>query len=94
MDQEVLQQYFPLETVIQGSLQIYQELLGLKFSEIEENVEKWHEEVKLVRALNFLHLFSYVLICIEECSLQADMLESRLAGGVPPVTSVAQFLAF
>ena len=56
VDQEVLQQYFPLETVIKGSLQIYQELLGLKFSEIEQDVEKWHEEVKLVRALTFYHL--------------------------------------
>ena len=56
VDQEVLQQYFPLETVIKGSLQIYQELLGLKFSEIEQDVEKWHEEVKLVRTLTFYHL--------------------------------------
>ena len=56
VDQEILQQYFPLETVIQGSLQIYQELLGLKFSEIEQDVEKWHEEVKLVRALTFSDL--------------------------------------
>ena len=56
VDQEVLQQYFPLETVIKGSLQIYQELLGLKFSEIEQDVEKWHEEVKLVRPLTFYQL--------------------------------------
>ena len=36
-----------METVTKGLLQIYQQLLGLRFVEVEE-AEKWHEEVKVV----------------------------------------------
>ena len=36
-----------METVTKGLLQIYQQLLSLKFVEVEE-AEKWHDEVKLV----------------------------------------------
>ncbi len=51
--QEILKQYFPMETVTKGLLQIYQQLLGLKFVEVED-AEKWHEEVKVV-SLFFIH---------------------------------------
>jgi len=48
VDSAKLKEYFPLETVVKGMLKIYQTLLGLKFTEIE-NPEKWHDEVSLHR---------------------------------------------
>jgi len=47
VDHEELKKYFPLETVAEGLLQIYQDLLGLKFerdAELERTA--WHEEVR------------------------------------------------
>merc|ERR1719422_1285083 len=46
VDSEKLKEYFPIETVINGMLDIYQTLLGLKFTK-QENAEVWHEEVSL-----------------------------------------------
>jgi len=46
LDTEELKKYFPLETVVSGMLDIYQRLLGLKFTEID-SPEVWHEEVSL-----------------------------------------------
>ena len=34
LDTEELKKYFPLETVVEGMLDIYQRLLGLKFTKI------------------------------------------------------------
>ena len=48
VDKEKLKEYFPLETVTKGLLEIYQGLLGLTFTECD-NPSAWHEEVKLVR---------------------------------------------
>jgi thimet oligopeptidase len=51
IDQQEIQQYFPLTTVTAGLFQIYQQLLGLRFEEV--NMDKlpagsaWHEDVKL-----------------------------------------------
>jgi len=47
VDHEELKKYFPFETVKEGLLEIYQELLGLKF-ERDEDMGKnvWHEEVQ------------------------------------------------
>ena len=38
LDTEELKKYFPLETVVSGMLDIYQRLLGLKFTEIGNRV--------------------------------------------------------
>jgi len=46
VDHKKLKEYFPLETVINGMLKIYQTLLSLEFTKIE-NPEVWHEDVSL-----------------------------------------------
>lgn len=48
VDQNKLREYFPLPVVTNGLLKIYQELLDLKFSEVE-NAERWHLDVQLFR---------------------------------------------
>jgi len=46
VDKQKLKEYFPLEKVTAGLLEIYQEILGVTFTECQD-VDKWHEEVKL-----------------------------------------------
>lgn len=46
VDQEKLRAYFPLDVVTKGLLGIYENLLGLKFSKVE-NVKLWHPEAEL-----------------------------------------------
>lgn len=51
VDQELLKQYFSLETVMSSMLQIYEEVLGLKFT-TDASIETWHEDVKAIRVSN------------------------------------------
>jgi len=46
VDKEKLREYFPLDTVTTGMLEIYQRLLGLKFTKLE-GAQVWHDDVSL-----------------------------------------------
>merc|ERR1712106_989751 len=46
VDKEKLKEYFPLEKVTSGMMDIYQRLLGLKFTKLEGG-EVWHEDVSM-----------------------------------------------
>lgn len=47
VDQEQLKQYFPMDRVTKGILDIYQSLLGLTFVHVPD-AKAWHPDVKLV----------------------------------------------
>jgi thimet oligopeptidase len=49
VDKEKIKEYFPMETVTRGMLDVYQKLLGVKFREVEDAAEtaRWHPEAKL-----------------------------------------------
>lgn len=46
VDQNILKQYFPLDTVTSGLLNIYQVLLSLHFEPVPD-AQVWHEDVKM-----------------------------------------------
>jgi len=46
VDQEKLKEYFPMEVVTAGMMDIYQRILGLKFTRLEGG-EVWHDEVEM-----------------------------------------------
>lgn len=45
IETEKLREYFPMENVLAQTLDIYQELLGLKFEELKD-ASIWHPEVQ------------------------------------------------
>jgi len=48
VDEEAIRAYFPLDHILAVTLEIYQELLGLHFTEIPKGAfESWHDEVRL-----------------------------------------------
>ncbi|MFA6028232.1 MAG: M3 family metallopeptidase [Elusimicrobiota bacterium] len=46
VDQNVIKDYFPVDLVIDQMLKVYQELLGVKFTEVVPS-DAWHPDVKL-----------------------------------------------
>ncbi len=50
VDQELIRQYFPLETVVSGMFEIYQRLLGVSFFEVMD-APVWHPSVRLYHVL-------------------------------------------
>ena len=47
VDHEAVRQYFPLDHVVRTTMDIYMELLGLKFTELPAgSFSRWHEEVR------------------------------------------------
>ncbi len=48
VDEQKIKEYFPMETVTRGMLDVYQQLLGLRFVEID-SADAWHPDVKLFR---------------------------------------------
>jgi len=53
VDTQLVRQYFPIEAVTQGMFDVYQELFGVRFSEVTDRAEAlgasapWHEDVEL-----------------------------------------------
>ena len=48
IDSQKIKEYFPLQTVLDGMFDVYQQLLGVKFTEIK-NGATWHPTVKLFK---------------------------------------------
>eukprot|EP01063_Lacrimia_lanifica_P030959 TRINITY_DN5016_c0_g2_i1.p1 TRINITY_DN5016_c0_g2~~TRINITY_DN5016_c0_g2_i1.p1 ORF type:complete len:685 (+),score=318.08 TRINITY_DN5016_c0_g2_i1:49-2103(+) len=46
VDHEAIRKYFPCPVVVEGTLRIYQDLLGLTFTELQD-FDTWHPEVRL-----------------------------------------------
>ena len=49
VDQELFKEYFPIETVTKGLMNIYQTLLGLTFTKVEEGVKVWDKPASRAR---------------------------------------------
>jgi Zn-dependent oligopeptidase len=52
LNQDELKEYFPLSVVTAGLLQIYQTILGLRFTSLPD-AEKWNEDVEVVSILHW-----------------------------------------
>ncbi|CAD7931195.1 unnamed protein product [Amoebophrya sp. A25] len=46
VDHEAIRKYFPVDVVVKGTLEIYQSLLSLKFTELHD-FDTWHDDVRL-----------------------------------------------
>ena len=46
IDEEEIKQYFPLEVVTKGMLEVYEQILSLKFTKVE-NPKVWHPDVQM-----------------------------------------------
>ena len=44
-DPEKVQEYFPVQTVVEGTLSVYQDVLGLRFNEVR--AKAWHPDVRV-----------------------------------------------
>jgi len=64
LDENVIQEYFPLEKTLDGMLSIYQDFLGLDFKMVNLNGQAWHDDVKLVeiRRRGETSLFGYLFL--------------------------------
>lgn len=63
VDGEIVKQYFEISNVIDGLFLIYQQLLGVKFEQVE-NPSVWHEDVRMYEAYDEAtgtHLGSFYL---------------------------------
>ncbi|MBI5209831.1 MAG: Zn-dependent oligopeptidase [Elusimicrobia bacterium] len=49
-DSEEVRQYFPVEQVIKGTLEVYQELLGVRFRELASDA--WHKDARLFEVID------------------------------------------
>jgi thimet oligopeptidase len=58
VDQEAIKEYFPLEKVLSGMFEIYQQLLGVKFVKIT-NGPVWHPSVQLYKVMKGQKILSY-----------------------------------
>jgi Zn-dependent oligopeptidase len=58
VNKEKLRPYFPMERVTQGLLKIYEEILGLNFTE-EKEADKWHDDATVVSLFVLLTVHSY-----------------------------------
>jgi len=48
VDSQELKKYFPMDTVVAGTMRVYQRILGVNFTEVP-SPEKWHQDVRLFR---------------------------------------------
>ncbi|CAM6119376.1 unnamed protein product [Calypogeia fissa] len=94
--------YFPIEVVTQGLLKIFQDLLGLRFKELERP-QVWYSEVQLFAVLEaetgelmgyfYLDLYprdgKYSQTCV--CSLQSGCVRGNGTRQLPVVAMLANF---
>lgn len=46
LDSNLVKEYFPVDTVVEGTLRVYQRVLGVKFTELKDG-PRWHPDVRL-----------------------------------------------
>ena len=71
LDDKIVQEYFPVSTVVPAILEIYQNLLGVQFEEIQ-NASTWHSGmfVSFTITLKLTERnFSYMRRCPSVCCL-------------------------